>query len=436
LVLGDGFSFTTDTWTAFFVQAQAEADESVTFQAPSIGILETPRITFVEKYTGTPAYTRTYWTSIALTAAFSPGNWEWLDPQPLDNTSNFGYAVTKAFTPEQAIYAPPGRVLQAPTTPETLDMTADLIEATIDETDGLTQRGEFVFDNSSGQYAGPPAIIQPHRTIDIGLGYAGEYSRPPAQSIVGWQYRRQPTPTGLRSVFVLHTRGADYWLGLSRTRTTIVETRKLTQIARAAAARAGLDFLLSGASSRATNFNIDWVVHPQQSQIGVLRALGEIVPDIFLTYGSGTLLVTEPTAADSSDYTYGTDHLIYRSRFASEPTASLFEVLASGALGQAFDFAAMNYDRPLQDRRRSPHETSGSDANAHAAARLRKAVLASDLGELVTPPNCGLEVGDVVSFSDSAVSGSALKARVAGIRTTYKRAARAGFEQRIRLGGV
>jgi len=432
LILGDGFSFTTDTWTAFFIQAQSEADESVTFQAPSLATVETARITFVEKYTGTPNYTRTYWSAIALTSSFSPGNWEWLEPVPMNNVTNFGYAVTKGMTPEQAIYSRPAQVLQAPMAAQSLDMTADLIEATFEERDGLTQRAELVFDNSNGQYAGPPAIIQHHRTVDIGLGYGTEFSRPPSQTIVRWEYRR----SGGTSQFVLHTRGVDYWLGLSQARTTIVETRKMTQLGRAAAARTGLDFLVSGASTRATNFNIEWVVHPHQSQLDVLRGLTEIMPDILLTFSTGTLMITEPLAADAVDYTYGTDHAIYRSRYADEPQAALAEVVAAGALGQAFDFAGMNSDKPIQDRRRSPHETSSSDANAHAAARLRRSVLAKDLGLLVTPPNCGLEIGDVVAFSDPAASASQVKARVRNVVTVYRRADRAVFEQRVGLGGV
>ncbi len=432
LILGDGFSFTTDTWTAFFIQAQSEADESVTFQAPSLAIIETARITFVEKYTGTPNYTRTYWSAIALTASFSPGNWEWLDPSPLNNATNFGYAVTKGLTPEQAVYSRPAQVLGAATAAQSLDMSGDLLDATIEERDGLTQRSELVFDNSNGQYAGPPAVIQQHRTIDLGIGYGTEFSRPPAQTIVRWEYRR----SGGSSHFVQHTQGADYWLALSRTRTTIVETRKMTQIARAAAARAGLDFLLSGASARATNFNIEWVVHPHQSQVDVLGALAKIMPDIFLTFSTGTLLITEPLAADATDYTYGTEHAIYRSRFADEAPPAFAEVVAVGALGQAFDFAAMNSDKPVQERPRSPHETSASDANAHAAARLRKSVLAKDLGVLVTPPNCGLEVGDVIAFSDPAILASQVKARVKSIVTDYRRIGRAVFEQRVGLGGV
>jgi hypothetical protein len=432
LILGDGFSFTSDTWTAFCIQAQAESDEQVTFQAPSVAVIQTHRITFVEKYTGTPAYTRTYWSAAALSGSFSAGNWEWLDPVPLNNSTNDGYAVTKGKTPEQAIYSRPAQVLEAPTAAVTLDMTADLIEARIEEADGLTQRGELVFDNSNGQYAGPLAPIAIHRTMELGLGYDTSYSLVPAQSIVGWEYRRD----GGRSRFVLRTRGNDYWLSLARTRTSIVESRVMTQIARAAAARAGLDFLATGASTRASTFVVEWAVHPQQTQLEVLRALAQIMADDYYTYSVGTLKITEPLASQSVDYTYGTDHAIYRSRFANEAAVSVVEVVASGVLGQAFDFVRMNDEKPLQDRRRSPHETIAADASDNAAARLRKATLGKRLGELVTPPNCGLEIGDVIAFSDPSIGAGQQNARVASIVTLHRRDGTAVFEQRVALGGV
>jgi hypothetical protein len=63
-------------------------------------------------------------------------------------------------------------------------------------------------------------------------------------------------------------------------------------------------------------------------------------------------------------------------------------------------------------------------------------VLAKDLGELVTPPNCGLEVGDVVDFTDPAIAGAAVKGRVRSIRTVFKREGRAQYRQRVGLGGV
>jgi hypothetical protein len=150
------------------------------------------------------------------------------------------------------------------------------------------------------------------------------------------------------------------------------------------------------------------------------------------------LAMTEPLAADSVVYTYGGDHAIYRSRARDARAASVAEVLGEGVLGQAFDFAVQNGDKPIEDRRRDPNEASASDANAVAAARLRKAVLATDKGELVTPPNCGLEVNDVIAYTDAFVSASQVKARVRGISTRFRRAGPgpALYEQTVKLGGV
>ena len=168
----------------------------------------------------------------------------------------------------------------------------------------------------------------------------------------------------------------------------------------------------------------------------MLRALAAIMPDHFLTFSVGTLMITEPLAGDAVDYAYGTDHAIYRSLFGDEAAVSVVEIQGVDVLGQAFDFARQNDDRPVQDRRRSPHDTTEATVEDHAAARLRKAVLGRDLGRLVTPPNCGLEVGDVVQFTDLAIAGAAVKGRVRSITTVFRRDTRAVYEQRVGLGGV
>ena len=432
LVLGDGFNHAVDLWTAFFVQQQAEADELLLYSSPFVGFLEVFRMTFVEKFSGSPAYTRTYWTATTLLALYSPGHFEWMDPAPLNNAANFGYAISKGKTPEVAIYSRGGQTLEAPTAAVTLDMSANLLEATVDERDGLTQRGTFVFDNSAGQYAGPPAPILLHRTLDIGIGYGAEYSRPPTQTITGWEYRR----SGGKSHFVLFTRGADYWLELSRPRTTIVQTRPLATIIRGAAARTGLDLFLAGNSTRSATFNVEWVVHPHQSQLSVLRAISEFMPDIFYTFDNGGVVLYEPLAGDSVDYTYGTDHAIYRSRWNNEPHASAAEVLAVGVLGSSYDYAELNNDRPVQIRLRSPHETVAADADANAVARIRKSVLDELRGELVTPPNCGLQIGDVVGLTDTAIDPAQVTGRVTSIKTVFKRSGPAVYEQHITLSAV
>ncbi|MDP3767393.1 MAG: hypothetical protein Q8S13_05215, partial [Dehalococcoidia bacterium] len=429
---------TTDTWTEFFIVIQAESDEQITFQAPFIHFPDVYRLTFVEKFAGTPAYTRTFWTATVLAVLSTGGDWEWLDPVPLDNTTEQGYAVAhKPGAAAVAYLSRPGRLLSASLIATSLDMSADLVGARIVESGGLEQEGELVFDNSGGAYAGPPAPIAVGRDVELGLGYGSESSPPPRQSIAGWEYQR----VGGRSRLVLRTSGVQYWLLRSRPRTTVQYTSAAAvDVMRGAAARAGLRVLNLNPSTRATAFLMAWSVHPHQTSLGALEALIELVADSYVASTAGFFLgVTEHLASDAIDYTYGTDHAIYGSRTRDEGAVSFVEILAEGVIGQAFDFPVMDEDRPIQDRRRDPPATASADASAHATARLRRSVLGKDLGELVTPPNCGLEVGDVVAYSDALVNAAQLKARVQRIETRYRRA-RPGrqpvYEQVVGLGGV
>jgi hypothetical protein len=81
-----------------------------------------------------------------------------------------------------------------------------------------------------------------------------------------------------------------------------------------------------------------------------------------------------------------------------------------------------------------------SNADAAASARLRKAVLATDKGELVTPPNCGIEINDVVAYTEAKVAAGQQYARVRSIVTAFRRRDGKGgtaiYEQTIGLGGL
>ena len=46
---------------------------------------------------------------------------------------------------------------------------------------------------------------------------------------------------------------------------------------------------------------------------------------------------------------------------------------------------------------------------------LREEIWALLEGELVTPPNCGLEIGDVVAYTETHVAATQQKARVRSI---------------------
>jgi hypothetical protein len=68
-------------------------------------------------------------------------------------------------------------------------------------------------------------------------------------------------------------------------------------------------------------------------------------------------------------------------------------------------------------------------------------VLDSDRGQLTVPPHCGLEIGDVVAYTDTHVAATQRTARVTSITTRFRRrpspeGRRAVYHQVIGLGGV
>lgn len=436
LILGDGNELSVDTWGRFKIISQAESDELVTFQSPFLRAFDFTRVTYVEKFTGSPAYTRAMWTR-PTPAGYSLNDWQWQDPAPINVTTAKGVALAKGATsPSTCFYSRPGQVLEAALSTVTLNMSADLIEATITEADGLRQRAELVFDNSSGAYAGPPSPLRLGRDVQLGIGYDINVSIPPYQSIVSWEYRR----AGGRSLFVLHTQGNAYWLARSRPRTTITHASvKATDIAERAAARAGIDLFSYSPSTRATTFAMAWAIHPHQSSLDALEAVLELMADIFISQSAFAIAVHEPLAGDATNYDLTAQgHAVYEAQSRDHTAASLAEIIGEAVLGQAFDYARMDDDKPAVDRRRDPHATVYTDADAHAAARLRKATLRKDLGQLVIAPHCGLEIGDVLAYSDALVSPSAIKGRVTSIETRFRRrdTPRPVYEQRVALGGL
>ncbi|KKL93007.1 hypothetical protein LCGC14_1878980 [marine sediment metagenome] len=200
-----------------------------------------------------------------------------------------------------------------------------------------------------------------------------------------------------------------------------------------------MELLDVGASTRATTFQMTWTIHPHEDRMQALLALADLMPDIFTFTTLNLIDILEPLPTDSLDYTFGADHTIYLSRTRHPSRVTAAEILApSNLTGQAFDFAEMNHDKPLQDRRRDPHATTAAHVADHAAARLRKAILAQDLGSITVPPHVGLELNDVIAYDDLLVDAAQIKARVRAITTTFDRrpGRRPIFEQKIHLGGL
>jgi len=128
-IFGDGFSQASNTWSPLREVTRASAGSNVSFRAPFLSQPDTYRLTFVEKYTGSAAYNRPYHSYSPATADFASNFWR--EPVPFDLTSDFGQAI--AFSATAAWITTPSGVWTASLTAPLLDVTADVVEAAMDD---------------------------------------------------------------------------------------------------------------------------------------------------------------------------------------------------------------------------------------------------------------------------------------------------------------
>jgi hypothetical protein len=167
------------------------------------------------------------------------------------------------------------------------------------------------------------------------------------------------------------------------------------------------------------------------------------VPD-FVYWEGSTPYLKELTSDETSDYTYGGsgNHVIIAGRYgARTPTYNHIEVFSdlSAAIPTFGD--EVNYDEVdlvghrLQKVYDYAYDTR-AECDARAAGQLRKHDATSKRGELVTLPNVGLQLFDVVTVTDARAGISSELYRVRGIVEKYDTTMEPlVFEQRVGLGG-
>jgi hypothetical protein len=199
-------------------------------------------------------------------------------------------------------------------------------------------------------------------------------------------------------------------------------------------ARAGIELVDLGASATASNHKPAFTVHPGENGLSAVERLLAMTPDVVRVSGEFAYMF-EPESGDASTYSYGTDHAIFRGRYASEGlAANRAQVFGASAFAERFDWPAIADEL---DRLRQVHDTnltSTALAGDRADATLRQEALALALGEVVTPLNCGQELEDVVAITNPAAGLSSAEHRVVGIDLRYSRRPRAVYEQRLLLG--
>jgi len=186
------------------------------------------------------------------------------------------------------------------------------------------------------------------------------------------------------------------------------------------------------------------VTHPGEDLRGAALKVLSKVPD-FVYWEGHTPYVKELADDEASDYTYGGsgNHVIIAGRYGVRTPGynhievfSTMDEYAIPVFGDEVDYDEINLvGHRLQKIFDYAYDTN-EECDERAVAQLRKHDATKRRGELVTLPNVGLQLLDVVTVTDARAGVSGEVYRVRGIVETYDTTkAPLVFEQRVVLGG-
>lgn len=436
-LFGDGFSQPADTWSALREVTRASAGSNVGFRAPFLAQPDTYRLSFVEKYTGSAAYSRPYHAYSPATADFAANLWR--EPVPFDLASDFGQAI--ALSPSAVWLSTASGVWTASLTAAPLDVSADVLEAAAFDRP-FEGRCRVVLRNDGGRYSTLPAQIKAGAELRVSPGYVTASGPQASDGPAYWIEAIERRSAGGGATLVLEARDAwsllDAWTA-RRQYAWAAGERNAFGILQFLFARAGLEFSSSGSSASAANHYPAFTVHPGDSGLTAVRRLLATLPDVIFLRGEFAFL-TEPLASEAADYTYGTDHPLLAGRYADEtPQANRAQVFGSSAanvFAERFDWPGV---QSVYDHLRQVHDrnlTTVALAESRGDGLLRAAALEAMSGEIAVPLNCGQELYDVVEITDAPAGLSAARRRVLGLALRYSTGERRAYEQRIVLAAV
>ncbi len=175
LIYGDGLTLLAGTWGNLVEIAASPSAEGYDFRQAFLDKDEVYRCAYVEKFSGTEAYSRVYLTSTVPGAAFDAGLWT--EPQPLDITGDFGVSVLHSNNFLWLSSA--NSVHRAMTDTAETDLTASVVRVVF----GLIENGGSVtieLDNSDGL----APIIALGDELAVSPGYVTDFGAESIQSLI------------------------------------------------------------------------------------------------------------------------------------------------------------------------------------------------------------------------------------------------------------
>ncbi len=445
LVYGDGGEVSAGSWSALKELASAPSGGNFEYRQPFLDKTDSYRCFFIEKFTGTEAYSRPFWTHSVPGAGFVDGLWR--EPVPFNLSS--GYSLAIAHHGDYAWLSCPDGVWMASLAAGSLDLTADVISVRqeMGETAGSLT---VVLRNDDGRYAstgqGDLASLDIGCQLDFSPGYrtaAGSESSPGLSfSLESCEH----TSSGGKASLVLHARDGWEALGNWKARHQFRWNRtsddvSVKGIIAFVLARAGVSLEVISQSPAVTGFYPDFTVSPDDTGRAVVRKLLSLVPDVVFIEGNKVYLVN-PLSSDSPVYGYGGEHRIWEGRYCRGALGTNRVQVegydaGSGApiLAESFTWEEVNrfYDRltHIEDR----NIDTVAEAQQRGQAYLRQMEIEAGGGMILVPVNCGQQLYDVIAVTDARAGLDAAKKRVLGIVTVYD-PQRGEYRQRLQLGAV
>ncbi len=443
LVYGDGGDVAANTWSQLKESASAPPDGGFEYHHAFMDKPDAYRCFFVERFTGTEGYNRPFWSHSVLNTKFTDNLWR--EPVPFDLAGEYGMAI--AHHGGWCWLSTPYGVWRAGLTPETVDLSADVLAAK-EELSPDEGRLTVELNNSDGKYASPGqgaiSALDTGCQLQLSPGYrtaaGNEVSAGPAYSIETLEH----TASGGKASLVIHAISARSlrWVARHQFRWNKESSEmSVREILAFVLGRVGLKLETISESEVMTGFYPDFTIHPDDRGETAITRLLSFVSDVLFIEGNAAYIVN-PLATDSSVYSYGTSHPVLEGRYRAgawqvnrirvegyDPVASTPVVADSFA----WDEIARLHDRLKQLEDRNIDTAAG--AQARGQAYLRQAEIESASGFIRVPANCGQQPYDVIDITDSRAGLAAQKRRVTGLTLVYD-PRRSQYEHRLSLGKV
>lgn len=445
---GDGVDQAAGTWANPVKLEVTDEGTQYGYSWPSLMRLDVYRALLVCSYSGTNSYDRVHRMRVASGSTYMTSNWT--DPAPFQADDRpYGMCLAYRYGGDGYLYAACShKAWRAPVAGLPSVTFTDRVKKyrlvdrwmghkaggmAIDMGDLIAPEmyGELWLDNSDGELnslgSGDYEVMKRGSQVLVGRGYetseGGEYSNWPYLWLEDYEHVADFRG---RSYVVLYLVGP--WLLLSsmtarRQYYWEPGSESVFEISEHLMALAGLDLVGGGEQSSEVGTLKPWfVVYPGEDLRGaVLRALSK-APD-FVFFSAATGYLKELADDEGSDYSYGGDgeHVIISGRYGvRSPGYNHIEVFAGIDLfGDDLDIGEISLLGHRLQKIFDYGYTTDAQCAARATGQVRKHLATSRRGELVTLPNVGLQLFDVVTVTDGRCGISSEIYRVRGIEEVF-----------------